>query len=315
MGQVVARLEKKPFCYRHSIFGFRLRKSQECDPKILLAIMWSSLARYYFFITAGQWGTWYDILSLDEVRKLPIKFPNKQNLRSRIVQIVEELQQNGANTASPTFFNEKTLTFSETVKLEHDLDEAIFDLYELNEAERDLVRDMCEYGLNLFYNNVNSIAVKPVEANRPKNNCGAINDIPTRRDWQKGFEGYIGTFLRIWNRELEPKGEFRWQVIRPDGDIPMVAMVFTTQYKKKPLSAAKESEASQWNNVLTKLEETLRTPISKRVYIDGVVRGVSDTDIMIIKRNERRLWTRSMAREDAEATLLQAIHLQEKSRG
>jgi hypothetical protein len=42
-----------------------------------------------------------------------------------------------------------------------------------------------------------------------------------------------------------------------------------------------------------------------------MIRVVSDTQIIIIKRNEMRLWTRSMAREDAEATLLQAIHLQE----
>jgi hypothetical protein len=95
----------------------------------------------------------------------------------------------------------------------------------------------------------------------------------------------------------------------------MVAMVFTTQYKKKPVSAVKESEEAQWNNVLKRLEETLLAPVRKRVYIEGGARAVSDTDIMIIKRNERRSWTRSMAREDAEATLLQAIHLQESIRG
>jgi len=45
-----------------------------------------------------------------------------------------------------------------------------------------------------------------------------------------------------------------------------------------------------------------------------MIRVVSDTDIYIIKRDERRLWTRSMAREDAEATLLQAMNLQEAAR-
>ena len=95
----------------------------------------------------------------------------------------------------------------------------------------------------------------------------------------------------------------------------MAAIVFSTQEKKKPLGPVKEPGTAQWHKVLEKLDKTQRAPVSKRVYIDGVVRAVSDTDIMIIKRNERRLWTRSMAREDAEATLLQAIHLQERSRG
>jgi hypothetical protein len=43
-----------------------------------------------------------------------------------------------------------------------------------------------------------------------------------------------------------------------------------------------------------------------------MVRVVSDTDIFVIKRNEKRLWTASAAREDAEAALLQAMYLQEK---
>jgi hypothetical protein len=45
--------------------------------------------------------------------------------------------------------------------------------------------------------------------------------------------------------------------------------------------------------------------------MDGLVRVVTDTEIFIIKRDERWLWTRSMAREDAEAAMLQVIHLQD----
>ena len=315
LGQIVARLENKPFCYRHSIFGFILRKAEGYDPKIVLGILWSSLVRYYFFITAGQWGTWYDILSLDEVRKLPIKFPDSQNMQTRIIKIVDQLRRKGANTSTPDIFGKKTLTFKETAKLERELDEAIFDLYELNDGERDLVRDMCEHSLDLYYNDVNSHAVRPVEAERPEDNFGVFENIPVRRNWQKGFEGYIRTFLQIWNRELEPDGEFSWQLIRPGRGIPMVAMIFSTKDKSEQPEPIKGSDESQWKEILKKLDDTLLRPVSKRVYIDGLVRAVSDTDIMIIKRNEKRLWTRSMAREDAEATLLQAMNIQSKDEG
>ena len=313
-GQIIAKLTSIPFCFNNSFHGVRLSDSATWEGKVVLGIFWSSLARYYFWLTAGSW-MWHNEIHLEDIQDMPIQLPEDAKLRDRIVKIVEELQEKGANTASLDIFDGTTLTFEQTLQLEHDLDEAIFDLYELNEAERDLIRDMCEYGLDLFYNNVKSKAVKPVGANRPANNCGLIEDVPSRRDRQKGFEGYIRTFLRIWNRELEPDGEFRWQLIRPDRNIPMVAIVFSTQDKKKPLGPVKESETAPWHKLLEKLEKTQRAPVSKRVYIDGVVRAVSDTDIMIVKRNERRLWTRSMAREDAEATLLQAIHLQERSRG
>jgi hypothetical protein len=51
---------------------------------------------------------------------------------------------------------------------------------------------------------------------------------------------------------------------------------------------------------------------SRRIFIDGVVRIVSETEVIVIKRNERRLWTASMGREDAEATIKQAMELQEQ---
>src|SRR5262249_44497204 len=119
-------------------------------------------------------------------------------------------------------------------------------------------------------------------------------------------------FLKIWNQELEPDGEFCWYIIRPSGDWPLLAITFSTQQKGENVSEVSESNEQQWLEVLKKLEKDLLVPYhSEQVYIDGMVRAVTDTDIIIIKRNERRLWTRSMAREDAEATMLQAIHLQE----
>jgi hypothetical protein len=45
------------------------------------------------------------------------------------------------------------------------------------------------------------------------------------------------------------------------------------------------------------------------------VRAVSDEQIIIVKRNENRLWTRSMAREDAEATLVQAMNRESMGKG
>lgn len=307
-GQIIAKLTSIPFCFNNSFHGVRLSDSATWEGKVVLGIFWSSLARYYFWLTAGSW-IWHNEIHLEDIQQMPIRLPEDKKLCNRIIAIVGKLQ-------AIKLVNDEDNLFNQTLSsLEHDLDEAIYDLYELNEAERDLIRDMCEYGLNLFYNNVKSEAVKPIEANRPASNCGVIKDVPTRRDWQKGFEGYIRTFLGIWNRELGPDGEFRWQLIRPGRNIPMAAIVFSTQDKKKPLGPVKDSETAQWHKVLRKLDKTKRVPVSRRVYIDGVVRDVSDTDIMIIKRNERRLWTRSMAREDAEATLLQAIHLQERSRG
>ena len=42
---------------------------------------------------------------------------------------------------------------------------------------------------------------------------------------------------------------------------------------------------------------------TSQILLDGIVQVVTDNSIIIIKRNQKRFWTRSLAREDAESTL------------
>lgn len=298
-GEIVARLSFEPFCFRNSIHAFRIADGLEQETKVILAVCWSSLLRYYLFLTASYWGTWHDELQLEEVRKLPIRLPTDIILRDRIVGLVDEL------LGIDTFMNSNRIA-----ELESAVDEAVFDLYELTEAERDLVHDMTTTGLDLFYKHTESEAVKPVGV--PSRKYGVLADLPSQREASVTLSGYLHAFLKIWNRELEPDGEFRWQVIYPTANSPMVGVVFSTQYKNNPLPPPEKSHVTEWRQILRDLGESAIQPYGTRgVLTDGLVRSVSPTEIIIIKRNEQRLWTRSMAREDAEATLLQAMHRQE----
>ncbi len=306
-GQIEARLDYANYCFRNSIHGIRLVDTEEWERKVLIGILWSSLARYYFFMTASSWGTWHHEIHLEEVIKLPIKFTNNLELRKRIEVAVNKLQQ-----WKPLSLNFESLTeqveFVSLSSLEQELDEAIFDLYGLLDAERDLIRDMCKFGLDYFYNHIKSDAVKAVEY-KCTSSLGVIDDLPMDRNLQNGLEAYIYTFLQVWNRELEDDGEFRWHIIYSN-NAPMIAVVFTTQEKGYPLSNIPNvDEENEWQNVLKQCSEVLLRPVSKTIYTDSMVRAVTDTDILIVKRNEQRLWTRSAAREDAEATMLQAMYL------
>jgi hypothetical protein len=306
-GRIIARLENESYSFKHSVYGINLDKTDDWKRKILTAVLWSSLARYYLFMTSGSWVVWHTEIHLWHLEQLPIRFPDDLELRNRIVTIVDKLRN--WDTSLPLFNQSHE---AETIaSLEHQLDEAIFDLYEFNEAERDLVLDMCEIGLEFFYRHSNSDAVKRLEP-YPQTKQGFITDLPGQRDTERGLEGYLYTFLDMWQSYLEPEGVFRWRVVRPDND-PMVAVVFTTQSKHDDLPPLQNDEA-MWVD-LKQIVNSSRWQINPRIYLDGLVRLVSNDEIIIIKRNERRLWTRSQAREDAEATFLQAMHLQEKPIG
>jgi ribosomal protein L37AE/L43A len=147
---------------------------------------------------------------------------------------------------------------------------------------------------------------EPVE-NFPQQNQGLFSDINNNRQTQKGLEGYLQTFLNIWNRELEPDGEFSWQVIQfqfKETKSFMLAIVFSTQEygeKPQPVSELEQKQRIESFNQLIKQKNDL-------------VCSVSDTKIIIIKRNEQKLWTCSMARKDAGEAMLQLLNLQESQK-
>jgi ribosomal protein L37AE/L43A len=84
----------------------------------------------------------------------------------------------------------------------------------------------------------------------------------------------------------------------------MLAVVFSTQeYGEKPQPV---SELEQKQRI-----ESLNQLIKQK---NDLVCSVSDTEIIIIKRNEQRLWTCSMARKDAREAMLQLLDLQESQK-
>jgi len=303
-GRIETRLDNTNFSFQNSIHGIRIDDIEDWQRKVLIGIIWSSLARYYFFMTSGSWTIWHKELHLWQLEQLPIRFPNELSLRNRIVKSVDQLRN--WDTTLPLF--NQSHGAETLVALERELDGAIFDLYELNEAERDLVLDMCETGLELFYRHSSSNAIRDLER-YPESRQGFITDLSQHRELEKGLHGYLYAFVDMWQSYLEPDAVFRWQIVRPDND-PMLAVIFTAQAKDDALPPLR-SEKEMWAN-LNRIAESSKWQINSRIYIDGLVRLVTDDgQIIIIKRNERRLWTRSQAREDAEATFVQAMRLQE----
>jgi type I restriction-modification system DNA methylase subunit len=291
-GQIIARFHTETFAFRHSVNCIKLDSNKEEDYKVLLGILWSSLLRYYFLMTSSKWPIWHYQIYLEEILNMPVIFPDDKKLKARIINIVNKLRNYKLKALGSKI---------EIRKLERELDEAIFELYMLTEAECDLIRDRCKYDIDIFYNpSVIHVEFGDVTS-------GTFQSLSSNRDIQKGLEGYLYVFLKSWNPELENGKELNWQIIRHP-TIPMIAVIFTQQnIREEKGQDISPDEISEWRNTLSKLEKETQIPYSQKVYIEGIVRVVTKNQIIIIKRNEERLWTRSAAYEDVEATLLQAV--------
>lgn len=308
-GELDMRLTDVPFCFTHSIIGCRLIGFGKEEAQMILGCYWSSLAKYFLWLTSGSWGMWHDETLVGAFISFPLPIQGNQAARSQIVRVVKQLQ--AVEAPSPIDESSEWERLQKINRLESDLDEAVFDLYKLNEADRDLVRDMCRYGLDFFYKRSESIAVAPVEM--PNRRLGLERDLPA--DPAEGLTGYLQVFLSHWNADLEPDAELAWEVIEGPARSSVLAVLFSTTERGKHSVSVRDASPQSWEDVLVRINDRALVPVGTRksIYTDTFVRAVSEHEILIVKRNETRHWTRSMARADADATINRAMQLADQN--
>nr|VFK11955.1 MAG: hypothetical protein BECKLPF1236A_GA0070988_100627 [Candidatus Kentron sp. LPFa]VFK27870.1 MAG: hypothetical protein BECKLPF1236C_GA0070990_100549 [Candidatus Kentron sp. LPFa] len=116
----------------------------------------------------------------------------------------------------------------------------------------------------------------------------------------------------MWNPDLLPDAEFGWQTMRGSGDSPVLAVLFKmVALGERP---EWEEDGENWQAVLDRIAESARVHGDRlgKIYTDTFIRAVGEYEILIIKRNEQRHWTRSSALEDADTTILRAMIRQEE---
>jgi len=287
-GQIIARYDTEPFCFTNAINGIKLKSPSEWKYKTLLGILWSSLARYFFFMRSSNWGLWHHEIHLDdELLELPIVIDKSCPATKKIISIVDNLRAYHPQTRDvlhPNGVSERRIE-TERRKMEAQLDEAVFELYGLNEEQKDLVRDCCEVTLPFFY--------------KPFDSIGALTAVEDS-DYS-GIENYVNIFSRRWNTYLDNSEEMRAEVhVGAHGN--MVAIEFYPADKEDSWNLKPKHES--WEYVLEQIGNSLPQPMgTSQILLDGVVHAVSENGVIIIKRNEKRFWTRSLAREDADVTL------------
>jgi hypothetical protein len=185
-----------------------------------------------------------------------------------------------------------------------DLDAAVFDLFDLTNAQRDLVNDL-------------HARVRDLTTSRQSNptrnggrSAGTVRELESMPREQGSLGPYLETFLKAWNLELAPAGELWWSVHRSER--PAVLCVVFTSVANGDVPAPDESD-SEWRDVLRGLEHAVSRPVGQELFVEGVVRAVTASHIVVAKRDERRLWSASAAREDIEATMLRVVEMQQES--
>lgn len=290
-GQIISRLEEEQFSFNRSVYGFKLISDSLLLHKVLLGILWSSFSRYYFFTTCANWGLWYHKILLDELCHLPVVLDQNNSAANKVVSIVDKLR-NYQPRKRDVFYSEgipENEITAQRHEWEAELDEAVYELYGFSEEQKDLIRDCCEVMLPFFY--------------KPFDSVGAM--LAVQKDDLSWIEKYVHIFCRRWNAYLDDSEKMRAQVHLGAHD-NIVAVEFFPADKDDSWDL--NSKNDSWGYILEQLGNTLSQPMgTSQILLDGLVHVVSENGIIIIKRNEKRFWTRSLAREDADATICKAM--------
>jgi hypothetical protein len=295
-----ARLESQPFSFRHTAYGIPLQELPTWQARIILGILLSSVGQYCLFMRSGRWGAWHDEVTEDDLLAMPVRFPGSgvDPTTRRIVKVINALQRE----ETPDRRMRHVLDGASYDPLLSELNDAVYELFGLTSAERDLIEDFWW-------------AQGDLAASRPKRDglevrlngtYGWSSKLPVSQV-HGDFDAYLEVFLAAWHDQMQPGGRLAWRVERVN-DPPILCLICHTEEAASPLRPPPAEQG--WEQALRNIESILDRRVTRELYIQGTVRIVSDLQIMVVKRNERRLWSRSAAREDFEATLLQAMNLQ-----
>lgn len=287
-GMITAQYFEKDFCFYRSCYGLKLNEDDGNNSyRCILGILWSSLARYYFFKTTANWGLWNHKILLDELLKLPIPQEIDSKKAEPVISIVNKLrnyQLLEKDILNPDGVSKEEIE-AQRREWEAELDEAVYDLYGFTEEQRELIRDCCEVTLPFFYQPYKSVGNMP-----------AIEEGDT--SW---IQNYAEIFARRWQPYLDED-----EVMR--ADVHLGASGNMLAFEFYPADIGDEWDLTpknkKWDYILDEIGKALPKPMgTSQIILDGVVHTISDDSIIIIKRNEKRFWTRSLAREDAGTTL------------
>ncbi|MGH2866877.1 MAG: hypothetical protein ACRDNK_04820, partial [Solirubrobacteraceae bacterium] len=115
-------------------------------------------------------------------------------------------------------------------------------------------------------------------------------------------------FRNAWRPDLGDEVEFDAR-IWVDTRAGVIAAVFETRHADDP-SVPSHYDAGAWSTVLDRYDPDYQDTTAGTLLSYGILRVVTDSAIIIVKRNEHRLWSPTAAREDAEATIAQTMRLQ-----
>jgi type I restriction-modification system DNA methylase subunit len=276
---ICASLVDTKCSFRDGVYGFYTNNNDIEALYLLVGYFNSVLSTYYLFMTISSYGIEREQIMKNEYLSIPINLNNEQ--RQIIIDeskcIIQKLK---SEVFSMNFFEQKGL--EEYIK--ETIDKVIFESLGLSSREIATVNDAIKYNVDLFHKKKKSIALHPTPhsqvADYGKALCAELNE-------------FLGEQSMFVNATIYSISKFT--------PLMMVKLSFTDI--KQDIFLSEELVDTE----LKKIDQHLWTEKSSNIYFRKKLNYKKGNDIFIIRPNQRRFWSQSMAQEDASELILEIL--------
>jgi len=273
-GRAVAAVSNQDIVFTDAYFGAALPADQSQTARILAGILNSSLASWFFLMTASTFGLWMQRVLLGDIEHMPI--PNIEELPRtnpglRLARIVEGMQGGSPNG---TDWNE--------------LDEAVFDLYSLDSADRIVARD------GLFR--------ASWQWKRGRIESANASDTGTHvHDYARVFLTTMDGWLSVADQHRLRGEIFEFPL---SAALRIVRFALEDRHVRPAISEIRFIEPNgNLRDVLTRIGKRLHLPLGNELIGQRSLRLYGHDEFFIVKPAARRHWTGVSALEDADSVI------------
>lgn len=297
-GRCVAAFSNRDIVYTNKVTGVVGQSGHEVLLKWLVAYVNSPLAQYYHFLTSTSWAVERSVLLHGEYLRMPFLVPDEKD--PRLLEIVAYFDQIVALLQKRDVLDQ--------AKRQHDIwqreeaiAELVFDIYDLTSTERQLLQDTLDYGIEFFY-----------WSKRKQRKFGGIKAVQHPDTGM--LKAYADTFIETVTALLRYQGQTLNALVYQDGT-PLSVIGF----ELVSLADAKETQIVESKNalreILRRLDQMLLERRTQALYMRRHVRIYDGTRLYLVRPSERRFWTRSQARVDADSIVVEWLSYQQQTQG
>jgi len=273
-GMLTAAFHSSDLVYDQKYYGIVISSEPSRYGYYLSAILNSKFVAYFQFLTSSLWGIERDIIALHDLLRTPVPVLSK---------IPEYLLNQVLEKSQWLYNNIDSADNKEIAAHQSQLDQLIYRLYNLTRAEEELVEDTLSLTVDFFQKREKSDALYPPSPEHLKEYAFALI-------------GVLNTYSRSIGKQFNA-------VVFEIDKSPLRMVKLTYEKAQAEGDEVQIRKIARLNSILRELADNLQAEIADNLAVRRSLRIYEGTDIYILQPAERRYWSRSAGRNEANRIL------------